>query len=61
MKPVYILIAGLLALSTSLIIGFYFPGISDTVKGFLMGLSIGILVVGVLKLLHAHSSAEKAV
>ncbi|WPU96666.1 hypothetical protein SNE25_14170 [Mucilaginibacter sabulilitoris] len=61
MKPVYILVAGLFALSASLLIGFYFPAISDTAKGFLMGMSIGILVVGLIKLPHARSSAEKTV
>ena len=60
MKPVYILVAGLLSLSVSLIIGFYFPAISDTAKGFLMGMSIGILVVGLIKLRRSRSSAENA-
>jgi hypothetical protein len=57
MKPIYILVTGLILLSASIFIGFFFRSITDTWYGFLMGLSIGVLVVGVIKLLKIRQLA----
>ena len=59
MKPIDILVAGLILLSASIFIGFFFRGITDTWYGFLMGLSIGVLFVGVIKLLKFRQSAAQ--
>jgi hypothetical protein len=59
MKPIYILVTGLILLSASIFIGFFFRGINDTWYGFFMGLSISVLFVEVIKLLKIRQSAAQ--
>jgi len=61
MQPIYILVAGLILLSASIFICFFFQGVTDTWYGFLMGLSIGVLVVGIIKLLKFRQPAAQKV
>jgi hypothetical protein len=61
MKPIYILVTGLILLSASIFIGLFFRAITDTWYGFLMGLSISVLFVGVIKLLKFRKSAAQKV